>query len=139
MKAGKGVTKLLEKARLDGRSWLYRWLYTHHAELAPVLNGLRPPWVALARTIRNDPEWTGNEAGPSRQAVRDTWLRVEKDKAASAISSTAPSRMSTTTPPPVRAQAPLVESPPHPVAWAVQPDPPDDDQPDLNSFVKERR
>jgi hypothetical protein len=25
------------------------------------------------------------------------------------------------------------------VAWAVPPDPPDDDQPDLNSFVKERR
>jgi hypothetical protein len=78
----KSIIPRLEKARLEGRSWLYRWLHARYDELAPVLNQPRPPWVPLARTIRDDKDWPGKPEGPSRQAVRDAWLRVEKDAAA---------------------------------------------------------
>jgi len=73
------VLKLLEQTRVESRSWLYRWLYANHAELAPVLNGRRPPWAALARTVAANAGWDGKPSGPSRQAVRDAWLRVTAD------------------------------------------------------------
>ncbi len=100
--------------------------YTRHGELAPVLNGPRPPWVALARTIRDDADWTGNEAGPSRQAVRDTWLRVEKDKATGAASA-----------PPSRAAPASVESPSTPSLGVAQVARPQQDE-DMPAFVEPR-
>lgn len=73
--------QLLEKARVEGRSGLYRWLYENHDELAPTLNGDRPPWAALARAVRDSGKWDGKPDGPSRQAVRGAWKRVTGDKA----------------------------------------------------------
>jgi hypothetical protein len=74
------VRKLLEQTRVESRSWLYRWLYANYAELAPVLNGRRPPWAALARTIAANSGWDGKPSGPSRQAVLDAWRRVRADR-----------------------------------------------------------
>ena len=70
---------LLEQTRLSKRSALYRWLHGRYDDLAPTMNGPRPPWAALALTIRDSGDWAGPT--PSRQDVRATWLRIEGDRA----------------------------------------------------------
>jgi hypothetical protein len=74
------ASKLLQKAILDGRSEIYRWLWQHYDELAAVLNAPRAPWSALSRAIRESGNWSATSSGPTRQAVRDAWLRVERTK-----------------------------------------------------------
>jgi hypothetical protein len=74
------VSRLLQKAILDGRSEIYRWLWQHYDELAAVLNAPRAPWSALSRAIRESGNWSAGSSGPTRQAVRDAWLRVERTK-----------------------------------------------------------
>jgi hypothetical protein len=76
-----GIGTRLEQSRVDTRSPLYRWLYANHEQLAPRLNGPRPPWAALARMVAATSEWRGGGSAPSRQAVKGTWLRVNKDVA----------------------------------------------------------
>jgi hypothetical protein len=65
----------LKAAKLEGRSPIYRWLYEHYTEFAPVLFERRPPWTALAKTAQ--------EAGlksATRQSVRMAWMRVARDR-----------------------------------------------------------
>ena len=70
------VAKLLVDNMLAAHSPLYRWLYEHYAEIAPLTARPRPPWEALAKTART---LVGDGTSPTRQAVRKTWLSVERD------------------------------------------------------------
>jgi hypothetical protein len=72
----KSVGEQVEQIRLERRSALFRWLYEHHDELAPMLNGIRPPWAATAETFAR------SKAGKvvTRQAVRKAWPMVKAAK-----------------------------------------------------------
>lgn len=78
------VLKALEANAQQGRSGLYRWLSANYEKLRPGLAVPRPPWVALAKTAA-DLGITNGGKQYSRQAVRQTWLRVEADKAAQGV------------------------------------------------------
>lgn len=74
------TAKRLEEAHLAGRAPLYRWIFERYEELAPAINAaFVPSWAGLVRLIKDDPAWGGAKA-PSRESVRQTWLRVETNK-----------------------------------------------------------
>jgi hypothetical protein len=100
-KAGRIQRALAEKLR-DTRSPLFRWLDENYAEIEPVIR-VRRSWQALALTAKDAGIITGaDNKGPSRQAVRKAWARVELARAASVapghIPTVAPSRTPTVTP-----------------------------------------
>lgn len=68
--------------RNKGRSELRRWLFDNYDELAPMLLAPRAPWVALAKTAAQANVKPKGAAHYSRQAMRDAWERVKRDKAA---------------------------------------------------------
>lgn len=72
----KSVGEQVEQVRLERRSPLFRWLYEHHDELAPVLNKTRPPWAATAVTFARS---KGGKV-VSRQAVKMAWPMVKEAK-----------------------------------------------------------
>jgi hypothetical protein len=74
----KNVGRDLKRIMLDGRSALYRWMYEHHSEIAPIVRA-RPAWQALANTAKEHGVKTVNGADPSRQTVRKMWQQVEQD------------------------------------------------------------
>lgn len=71
------IGEQIERARLERRSALYRWLYKNYEELAPVLNATRPPWSATAVAFARS---KGGKT-VTRQAVRETWPKVVASKA----------------------------------------------------------
>jgi len=72
----KSVGEQVEQIRLERRSPLFRWLYEHHDELAPMLNKARAPWAATAET------YARSKGGKvvTRQAVRKAWPMVKAAK-----------------------------------------------------------
>jgi hypothetical protein len=104
-----GVGKVLLEHALEARSPLYRWMHEHYAELAPVLAS-KPAWTALAKTAKD-----AGIGEPSKQVVRATWQRVEKDMKATR-----------------RASPAAVVSPPPRIAASLPPRPADEPVPTPN-------
>jgi hypothetical protein len=103
-KAGRIQRALAEKLR-DTRSPLFRWLDENYAEIEPVIR-VRRSWQALALTAKDAGIITGaDNKGPSRQAVRKAWERVELARAASV----APGHTPTVAP----SRTPTAEGTPH--------------------------
>jgi hypothetical protein len=99
------LVKALSERTLESRSDLYRWLHSHHKELAPVLSVPRPKWRVLAGLIGE--RW--GSAPPTGNAVRAAWLRLEKDMAPKRPT---PSRSATAAPAGRVANAPRPIAPP---------------------------
>ena len=95
----KKVAALLAENMRATRSALYLWLYENYDEIAPGLR-LRRSWQAVARTAKAAGIEGPDNGGPSRQAVRKAWARVELDRAAAAAAPSSPPRA--VIPPPQR-------------------------------------
>ena len=106
-KAGKVQRALAEKL-LETRSPLFRWLYDNYEEIEPALR-VRRSWQALALTAKDAGITGADKKGPSRQAVRKAWERVELARAASV----APGHTPTVAPSRTPTVTPTVEGTPH--------------------------
>jgi hypothetical protein len=68
----KNVGEMVRRVRMERRSALHQWLFEHYEELAPLLDGRRPPWAATAETFAR-----GGGKLVTRQAVKKAWPVVK--------------------------------------------------------------
>lgn len=80
MEEVKSRGKALEALLLQQRTALYRWMWVHYDECSPIMaasEGRRGLYVALQQMVSSE---TDIETSP--QNLRQTWLRVVRDKSA---------------------------------------------------------
>jgi hypothetical protein len=76
----KHLGELLSQRVHRSRSELYRWLYTHHAELVGPLSVPRPPWKRLAELAAEQGVKSRRPgSAPTQGTVRAAWARVQED------------------------------------------------------------
>ena len=71
-----------KRPRGAGRSLLYRWMRTNHAEFARAFEAERPSWEALCAEFAEAGLIDRTGKPPSTATARKTWERVRKDVAA---------------------------------------------------------
>jgi hypothetical protein len=76
------VKDTIEVARKGGkRSQVYEWLWTDFDELLPTLSRVGVNWDGLAELAISNGLAGGRGCTPTAETVRQTWMRVRRDKA----------------------------------------------------------
>lgn len=67
----------ITEAAMSSRSSVYRWMVQNHDGFAEALaHAGRPNWEAITAAFAEDGMTVANQKPPTKEAVRQTWIRV---------------------------------------------------------------